>query len=348
MQRYRVIILLVLFGVLPVVVAFFFALSYLEEQEQETVQAELAPVVEEPPEPEPPPMREVLAAARALPVGTLIANDDLTTLALAPDAVRADHFAVDDTGADAFAGAPRGHAVREAVAEGAPLLRSAIVGPRQKGFLATVLKPGTRAVTIRVGPATSHAGLIDHGARVDVILTAGLAADGGERSTVARTIVEDVRVVAIDSDPGIGAEPVAAAGQGEDASAGVERTEVERTEIVTATLEASPAQADRLVLGESEGTLSLAVRSLAAAPDADTARESAVDLREILMTSEEFSASEARMKRARELEDIGVRTRIVESKEQLRAAVEGSADRLQAVKVFRGSEPAEELVFKRQ
>ena len=344
MQRYRVVIMLVLFGVLPVVVAFFFALSYLEEQEQESAQVQVAPVVEEPPEPEPPPMREVLAAARALPVGTLIGSDDLTTLALAPDAVRVDHFAAGDTvSADALAGALRGHAVREAIFEGAPLRRSAIVGPRQKGFLATVLKPGSRAVTIRVGPATSHAGLIDHGARVDVILTAELAADGGERSAVARTIVEDVRVVAIDRGPGIGEEPLPAAGEGEDASVGVERTE-----IVTATLEASPAQADRLVLGENEGRLSLAVRSLAMAQDPDAAPAVAVDLREILLTPEEFSASEARVKRVQELEDTTVRTQIVESRQQLRAAVEASPDRWQGVKVFRGTEPAEEVMFKRR
>ena len=339
MQRYRLVIMLVLFGVLPVVVAFFFALSYLEEQEQEQQQAESAPVVEEPPEPEPPPMREVLAAARALPVGTLIGKDDLTTLVLAPDAVRADHFVTDDAvSADALAGMPRGHAVREAIAEGAPLLRSAIVGPRQKGFLATVLKPGSRAVTIRVGPATSHAGLIDPGDRVDVILTAEFAAGGGERSTVARTIVEDVRVVAIDRRPGTGEELA-----GEDASA-----RVERTEIVTATLEALPPQADRLVLGQHEGKLSLVVRSLAVAQDSDAAPAVAVDLREILLTPTEFSASEARVQRARQLEDLTVRTQIVESKEQHRAAVEASADRLQAVKVFRGTEPAEEVVFKRR
>ena len=324
--------MLVLFGVLPVVVAFFFALEYLEEPPP--AQVEVGPVVEEPPEPAPPPMREVLAAARALPVGTLIGNDDLTTLALAPDAVREDHFTAEDVSADTL----RGHAVREAIAEGAPLVRSAVVGPRQRGFLATVLKPGSRAVTIRVGQATSHAGLIDHGARVDVILSAELAADGGGRSVVARTIVEDVRVVAIDRRPGAGPEPAAAA----------EGKEGERTEIVTATLEASPAQADRLVLGEQEGRLALAVRSLAVAQNPDAAPAAAVDLREILLTPAEFSASEARVKRAQELEDIGVRTQIVVSKEELRAAVEASADRLQAVRVFRGTEPAEEVVFKRR
>ena len=229
--------------------------------------------------------------------------------------------------------------VREALAEGAPLTRSAVVGPGQRGFLAAVLRPGARAVTIRVGPATSHAGLIDPGDRVDVILSAELAVDGGDRSVFARTIVEDVRVVAIDRQVGSGAD---SPGGGEDG-------EIVRTEIMTATLEASPAQGDRLVLGEHEGSLSLAVRSLAAVTVAQNASEAeAVDLREMLLSSPEFTASEERLRRAQELNDLSIRTQIVESKKQLRAAVESGATKLDAVRIFRGSEPPEEVVFERQ
>ena len=353
MQRYRVVIMLVLFGVLPVVAAFFVALSFLEETEPEPAQVEVARVAEEPPpSTEPPETREVLVAARALPVGTLLGKDDMTRLSLDPAAVDEDHFVVTDavTGVvtDAVTGVVtdavtaaslRGHAVREAIAEGAPLTRSAVVGPHQRGFLAAVLRPGARAVTIRVGPATSHAGLIDLGDRVDVILSAELAVDGGERSVYARTIVEDVRVVAIDRR----------IGSGTDSTAGGEGEEAGRTEMTTATLEAAPVQGDRLVLGEHEGRLSLAVRSLAGAQSSDPATASqAVDLREMLLSSSEFSVSEARLRRAQELNDLAVRTQIVESKEQLRAAMEGSATKLDAVRIFRGSEPAEEVVFKRR
>ena len=329
--------MLVLFGVLPVVAAFVVALSFLEESEPEPAQAEVAPVAEEPlPSTEPPETREVLVAARALAVGTLLGKDDMTRLSLDPAAVDEDHFVVTDA---VTAESLRGHAVREAIAEGAPLTRSAVVGPRQRGFLAAVLRPGARAVTIRVGPATSHAGLIDPGDRVDVILSAELAADGGERSVYARTIVEDIRVVAIDRR----------IGSGTDSTAGGEGEEAGRTEMMTATLEASPAQGDRLVLGEHEGRLSLAVRSLAGAQSSDPATASqAVDLREMLLSSSEFSVSEARLRRAQELNDLAVRTRIVESKEQLRAAMEGSATTLDAVRIFRGSEPAEDVVFKRR
>ena len=337
MQRYRVVIMLVLFGVLPVVAAFFVALSFLGEQEVEPTQAEVKPVTEEePPPPEPPQTRQVFAAARAMPAGTLIGEDDLITLELDPDAVRKEHIIVPD---DQASHPLRGHVVREALAEGAPLTRSAVVGRGHRGFLAAVLRPGARAVTIRVGPATSHAGLIDPGDRVDVILSAELAVDGGDRSVFARTIVEDVRVVAIDRQVGVGLD---SPGGGED---GV----IERTEMMTATLEASPAQGDRLVLGEHEGSLSLAVRSLAAVTVAQNASEAeAVDLREMLLSSPEFTASEERLRRAQELNDLSIRTQIVESKKQLRAAVESGATKLDAVRIFRGSEPPEEVVFERQ
>ena len=345
MQRYRVVIMLVLFGVLPVVAAFFVALSFLGEQEVEPTQAEVKPVTEEaPPPPEPPQTRQVFAAARAMPAGTLIREDDLIKLELDPDAVRKEHIIVpnevvlEEIVPGEQASHPlRGHVVREALAEGAPLTRSAVVGPRQRGFLAAVLRPGARAVTIRVGSATSHAGLIDPGDRVDVILSAELAVDGGDRSVFARTIVEDVRVVAINRQAGSDADPP------EPGKDGVGK------ELITATLEASPAQGDRLVLGEHEGSLSLAVRSLAAVTAAQNASEAeAVDLREMLLSSPEFTASEERLRRAQELNDLSIRTQIVESKKQLRAAVESGATKLDAVRIFRGSEPPEEVVFERQ
>ena len=163
----------------------------------------------------------------------------------------------------------RGHAVREPVAAGAPLVRSAVVGPGQRGFLAAVLKPGTRAVTIRLGKGARHAGLIDPGDRVDVILTAKLRLEGRVQTVFARTILEDVRVVAVDRQVGASTET----------PEGGKR--VKRTEILTATLEVSPAQADRLALGEHEGELSLAVRSLIGA--VERVRNEAVDLQELFV-----------------------------------------------------------------
>ena len=276
MQRYRAVILIVVFGVLPLIVAFFAALSYLQGQEEAAQPA--TPVVETPPPPPPPEPARVLAAARDLPTGTLLRDADLIELAVAAESVHEAHLLVEE---GAGAARLRGYAVRRPIASGAALTRSALIAPWEQGFLAAVLNPGTRAVTIRVDPATSHAGLIDPGDRVDVILTAETSITERERAVFTRTIVEDVRVVARDRrfvDETTGLPP------GGDGAAGNAGTPKARTEMVTATLEVSPVQGDRLVIAEHEGRLSLALRALAASAAAEPrASQSAVRLQEVLL-----------------------------------------------------------------
>ena len=336
MRRYRVVIMLVLFGVLPVVAAFFIALSFLDDQEPEPTRVEIEPVVDEPPPPEAPETRRVLVAARALPVGTLLDADDLAGVELDGEAGDSDYFSAPGVSADHPL---RGHVVREALDEGAPITRSSVVGPDQAGFLATVLRPGTRAVTIQLGTATRRARLVAPGDRVDVILSAKLAVEGRDRALFASTIVEDTRVVAINHRTiGAGAEG------SPEAESGGESAE-------TATLEVTPAQGERLVLGETEGALSLAVRSLATAV-AETSSEApsatAVDMRSILLSPSEFSASEGRLRRDRKLDDLAKRKQIAEAEQELKAAKEAGATTLDTVRIFRGSEPAEDAVFVRR
>ena len=398
MQRYRVVILIVLFGVVPAAVAFFVALSYLRgEATTPEVAVALPAASDEEAEaapPEPPETRRVLAAARALPVGSLIGEEDLTAVELELAAVRKGHFLVGDEEPEDML---RGYAVRAPVASGAAVDRAAVVGPEQRGFLAAVLGPGARAVTIRVGPATSHAGLIDPGDRVDVILSAELETTNGgrsERSVLARTIVEDVRVVAVDRRVGSrGGAP------GEDASGsrdgnGTERSEP-RTEMITATLEVSPEQGDRLVLGEHEGKLSLAVRSLATAVPRPSVV--AVDLQGLLLSAEEVESrvvaeslrrevasleerlqaeAEARKRleeeerarleeeerlrreeeerlrqeeldrlRAAEEERVRLAEELARLEERLQQSEAPATSPLRTARIFRGSEPAEEVLF---
>ena len=340
MHRYRLVIMLVLFGVLPVVAVFFLTLSYLREPEPEPMQAEVKPVVEEelPPEPPPPSQaRGVLVASRALPAGTLLGEEDLTEVEVDPEAIGKGHVLAPE---EAVGHPLRGYVVREALEEGAPVTRSAVVGPKQRGFLAAVLEPGSRAVTIQVGPATSHAGLVDPGDRVDVILSAELELDERERSVFATTIVEDARVVAIDRRFGSGADPLTGGAEAEAVP--------ERTEVTTATLEVTPAQGERLVLGEKEGALSLAVRSLATAA-ARTAGGApsgkSVELKEMLLPPAEYSASKEQRRQGRKLNDLSMRKQIAEAEQELQAVKGAGATTLGTVRIFRGSEPAEEVVF---
>ena len=315
--------MLVLFGVIPVVAAFFVALSFLGREDPEAppdpIQAE---VVEEEPPAE---TRDVIAAARTLEVGTLLGEDDLDRIALELPEVRSEYFVVDEEEPRSF----RGYAVRRTIPAGEPLTRSAIVGPGERGFLAAVLEPGTRAVTVRVGSATSRAALIDPGDRVDVILSAELRAGEQQQRVFARTIVEDVRVVAVDQRVD-GDEP---------AASGIE----------TATLEVSPRQDDRLVLAEHEGQLSLTVRSLAAAAGEAAAGappgDEAVALDELLLASPALAAREERRQREQELSDLSLLTGIVEAREQHRAAALRAATTTESVRIIRGGMAAEEVVF---
>ncbi|MDE0174975.1 MAG: Flp pilus assembly protein CpaB [Defluviicoccus sp.] len=262
MRRYRTVLILLLLVAVPLAGAVVAARILLpgEAPKQAAAKPKPAPVKPKPK------TRKVVAAARALQVGTLLRAEDLTALDVAVSEVRREHVAME--GAKTI-DSLRGRAVRQPIAADAPITPAALVGPGQRGFLAAVLRPGTRAATIRPGESVQHAGLIDPGDRVDVTLTARLRLDKGPDQVFTRTILNDVRVIAVDRQVGTGA------------AGGEDGEEVKRTKIVTATLEVSPAQANLLALGEQEGKLFLAVRPLAAAAATEDPAEAAT-LRDLL------------------------------------------------------------------
>ena len=264
MRRYRNVIFIALLGIVPLALTIYAARlvsSVPSEPPAEVSAPAEAPV-------DAPELRAVLAAARDLPVGTLLGEGDMVEADIEVDAVRPGHLLVEGL---AEAGPPYGHALREAMPAGAPFTRQSMVGPQQRGFLAAVLKPGTRAITILLGEGT-RAGLIDPGDRVDVVLTARSRTANGIENVLSRTILEDVRVLAVDRQ--IAAESSSGPG------------EVERTRIVTATLEVLPEQTGLLALAENRGELALAVRPIAAlGVRADTGET--VNLHKLLSPPEE-------------------------------------------------------------
>ena len=248
MRRYRTVIVIALLGSVPVIAAALVMRLVLPiGQSQAGVpaqQAAPAPVIEEKAE-----QVLVLAAAQFLPVGTLLADEHLTEVGIEEHLVWRGHIEVEVLDPDEML---YGYAVREAIEAGAPLTWSSLVGSRQRGFLAAVLKPGMRAVTVTLGAATGHTRPFNPGDRVDLVLTAR-SRERGEQSVLVRRFLENVRVVAVDRQIG-GAAGAASPGD-----------EVERREIVTATLEVLPSQTGLVALGALEGELSLAVRPPAAA-----------------------------------------------------------------------------------
>lgn len=191
-------------------------------------------------------MVPVLVAARPLRAGNLLKPEDL---AASPMARRdlPEHAFTDSQAARAVL---LGAMIKRNIAAGQVILPPDALNPGDRGFLAAVLGPGMRAVTVGVDAVSGLAGLIWPGDHVDLLLTQ--AQDGSEipasRRVSGETILHNVRVIAIDRQLVQGATSESPQGQ------------VERT----VTLEVTPADAARVAVAARLGRLSLAV--VAAAP----------------------------------------------------------------------------------
>ena len=268
MRRCRTVIVIVLPGSVPVLAAVLAMLLVFPSGQSQAAARVQQAVQQAAPQAVPVPVAEertetvmVLAAAQFLPAGTLLADGHLTEVGIEEHLVGPGHFEIGGLGPDDM---PYGYAVGEAIEAGAPLSWFSLVGPRQREFLATVLKPGMRAVTITLAAAAGHSRLVEPGDRVDVVLTAR-SRDRDRQSVLVRRFLENVRVVAVDRQTG------GAAGSAPP------QDEVERHETVTATLEVLPSQTGLVALAALEGELSLALRPAAAAGAAGEAFD-AVDM----------------------------------------------------------------------
>jgi pilus assembly protein CpaB len=139
-----------------------------------------------------------------------------------------------------------GAMIRRSLGAGETLVSADITRPGDHGFLAAVLGPGMRAITVGVDAVSGTAGLIWPGDRVDVILTE--AAGGGDRQHIsALRVLTDARVIAIDQQ----------LVQGVTANSSTAPQPLART----VTLEVSDGEAERVAVATHLGSLSLAVRS---------------------------------------------------------------------------------------
>ena len=139
-----------------------------------------------------------------------------------------------------------GAALRSNVMAGEPISRGAIVKPGDRDFLQIVLLPQARAIAIPVATGGASTGILYPGDRVDVILTQTFKHDPPlARRSVGETVVEDLRVLAI--DPPESRPNGTANGFGR-----------------TVTLEVTPEQAERVNVATELGKLSLTLRSVSA------------------------------------------------------------------------------------
>lgn len=195
---------------------------------------------------------DVLVAANNLPPGTLIQPTDIgwqkwpkenlsDTFTSKPRDMPADQ-------ATALLETISGSVVRLGIGKGQPIVTGAVIKPGEKGFLAAILAPGMRAISINISASGGGAGLILPGDRIDVLLSQGLKVEDKDRR-VTETYIPDLRLIALDQK---------VSGDPKDPQVGR-----------TATLEVTPRQAEMLILGEDMGKLSLSLRSVQKA-DTDT------------------------------------------------------------------------------
>jgi pilus assembly protein CpaB len=189
----------------------------------------------------------VLVAARTVRAGSLLKPEDIAAQEVTREAAGSDSNPDNADVRRALAGAM----VRRGLAKGEVLQSADVMRPGEHGFLAAVLQPGMRAVTVGVDAVTGSAGLIWPGDRVDLILTQsiGEASQPAGRRVAAETVLSDVRVIAIDQQLVQGAE------QTEKASRGS-----------TVTLEVTQTEAEHVSVAIRLGRLSLSVRSAGPQP----------------------------------------------------------------------------------
>lgn len=226
------------------------------------------------------PTVRVLVAKRDLAVGHVIAADDMGWQAWPSDAVNT-AYTTDGVAAAKPAAAQSqfgkaagklataagdvvsnpsegrgavflGAIVRDPITAQEPLIAAKVVRAGASGVMAVTLDPGMRAVALPLTAESAAGGFILPGDHVDVLLTrqtdssptnGAMASGGPTHGFVTSTVMKNVRVLAIDQTM---------ASQKTASAVGA-----------TATVEATPKQAEYLVLAKASGTLTLALRSYA-------------------------------------------------------------------------------------
>ena len=135
----------------------------------------------------------------------------------------------------------QGAVVRTHMVAGEPMTATKIAHADTAGYLASMLTPGMRAVSILVTADTSAGGFVLPNDHVDVLCTVQVPGTTANRFHTS-TILQDVRVLAVDQSA-----------ESKDSKAVVGRT---------ATLELSPEQVEVIEHARASGTLSLALRPL--------------------------------------------------------------------------------------
>jgi pilus assembly protein CpaB len=174
----------------------------------------------------------VLAAARDLPVGSMIRKTDLKRVALGTRDV--------PKGAVTTEREALNRVLLYPVSVNEPLMLSKLSGSTSPEGIASTIDPGYRAVSVQITDVNAVSGLIQPGSRVDVLFTR----PGSMAEAITSTILQNVRVLAIGRTLAIS-----------------QTVDPKAPKATAATLVVSPQEAQKLELAKNQGKISLTLRN---------------------------------------------------------------------------------------
>lgn len=198
------------------------------------------------------PTARVLVAKKDLIVGTFVKREDLHWQ-LWPEESITPAFVTDGQFLDATKSDQQrltigdfvGGVVRIPIAGGQPMVKGLIAKAGERGFLAAVLQPGMRAMSIPVSGTSAVSGFILPGDHVDILWDVAKSSKGVR---FTQTLFRDIRVIAIDQKTSaVGATPAK-----------------------TLTLELTPFQTEAMSLAQNMGGIEFTLRSIVPEKESDS------------------------------------------------------------------------------
>ncbi len=187
---------------------------------------------------------KVMVARKSLPAGTFLKPEHLEWRAWPKAGIAKAYLVKGKRTINELVGA----VVRRGISAGEPISDGRIVRSGERGFMAAVLTPGMRAVSVPINATTGIAGFVFPGDRVDLILTHKLGSGKGKKRKslqVSETVLTGVRVLGVDQ------------------RSNDQRTKGKIKVPKTTTIEVTPKQAEMVAVANQIGKLSLSLRSLA-------------------------------------------------------------------------------------
>lgn len=169
----------------------------------------------------------IVVAARQIPIGHKITGAHVKVVFWPNDAAPADGFSVIEE--------VEGKTPNATIYAGEPILKQRVAMLSTGSTLSSLIELKKRAITVRVNDIIGVAGFVLPGNRVDI-----LATRGGRKGKDTTTLLQNMKVLAVDQTTGDKDKPVL---------------------VRAVTLEATPEEAEVLVEARAEGSIQLALRN---------------------------------------------------------------------------------------